>query len=108
MKIGISLFHCRYFDRSFSEIFVEWSPTKHHVATKRLNLRKILKNQHLRSYMGIKLTLCRNVHSIGLYKKYCFCCCMCTLVAMATGLMMGKMKIGFNCCIIAGILTERF
>ena len=23
------LFHCRYFDKSFSEMFIEWSSTKH-------------------------------------------------------------------------------
>ena len=29
MKIGIyCLFHCRYFDESVLEMFVEWSPTK--------------------------------------------------------------------------------
>ena len=34
---------------------------------------------------GIKLKLCRNVHSISFYKSVVFyCCCICTLVAMAT------------------------
>ena len=41
-----------------------------------------------------------------------YCCCICTLVVMATssfhGLIMGKMKIGFNCWLIADIWTERF
>ena len=34
---------------------------------------------------GIKLKLFRNVHSISLYKSIAFhCCCICTLIAMAT------------------------
>ena len=24
------LFHCRYFDKCFSELFIEWSSTKHY------------------------------------------------------------------------------
>ena len=60
------LIHCRYFDESFLEMFVEWSSTKHIgplpnlsirlvvMATKMLNLQKILKIKLLRSYMGDK------------------------------------------------------
>ena len=58
------LFHCRYFDESFLEMFDEWSSLYQTyifclnlsiwlvvVATTRLNLRKIFKNQLIRSYM---------------------------------------------------------
>ena len=55
----VLLFHCRYFDDFVLEMFVEWSFTNRVLfvqmvvmATKRLSLRKILKNQLLKSYMG--------------------------------------------------------
>ena len=72
----------KYFDKSFTEMFTNWSATKHiHfgqtswlvvMATIRENFRNILKNQLLRSYMGDKAELCRNVHSISLYKNIVF------------------------------------
>ena len=38
------------------------------------------------------------------------CCCLCTLVVMATesfySPIMGKLKTCFNCCLISGVLTE--
>ena len=42
------------------------------MATERLALRKIIKNQLLSSYMEVKLKLCSNVHSISLYKNIAF------------------------------------
>ena len=78
------------------------------------NIKKINSSEAI---WGMKLKLCRNVHSISFYKNiffffFFYCCCICTLVVMATSsfhrLIMGKMKIGFNCWLIADIWTERF
>ena len=78
------LFRCRYFDESFSEMFVEWYCTKHihfvqtsqfdwlSLAAKRLNLRKNKKNKLLRSYIGDKAETIRNGHSIILFKTIVF------------------------------------
>ena len=57
----------------------------------------------------IKLKLCRNVHSISFYKGIVF---IADVVARQLKsfrrLIMGKIKIGFNCCLIADIFTEHF
>ena len=82
-KMGIGIY-CYFIadilTKVFLEMFDEWSSTKHilFVQTsqfdwlswqpKRLNLRKIFKNQ-LRSYMR---ELCRHVHSISFYKSIVF------------------------------------
>ena len=105
-------------------MFVVWSATKHILfVSKPLNLVGCHGNQNCEKYSktnseaisGMKLKLCRNVYSINRYKNIVFffyCCCLCSLVAMATKsfhrLRMGKMKIGFSCCLIAGNLTEFF
>ena len=54
------------------------------MATKRLNFwRKQINSSE--AIWGIKLKLFRNVHSTSLYKTIVFfCCCLSTLVAMAT------------------------
>ena len=31
VKIEILLSHCRYFDKTFTEMFLEWSSTKHNI-----------------------------------------------------------------------------
>ena len=100
------------------------------IATKRQNLQNIFK-KYLNSseaIWGIKLKLCRNVHSISLCKnivfllpnKILFKPKILFFIAVAQALwlvwqlksflrlIMWKMEIGFNCCLIAGILTELF
>ena len=77
-----------------SEMCIEWSSTKHItwdltsqfvslsvMATKRLNWRKILKNQLLRSYIMAKAEPLQNVHSMIVVFS---CGCIYSLVTMAT------------------------
>ena len=45
------------------------------------NIKKINSSE---AVWGIKLKLCRNVHSISLFKNVFYCCFICTLVDMAT------------------------
>ena len=56
------------------------------------------------------MKLCRNVHYINLYNNVFYCRCSCTFIAMATYsfhlLIMGKVKIGIYCYLIADILTK--
>ena len=71
---------------------------------------KIFSSEAIR---GMKLKLCRNVHSISLYKKYVFNCrCSCAFIAMATygfhRLIMGKVKVGLYFYLIADILRKVF
>ena len=66
------------------------------MATKRLNLWKIFKNQ-----LWIKLNLCRNVHSISLYKNTVFLLSLhmhigCYGNKSFQRLIIGKLKIGFK------------
>ena len=119
------LSHCRYFGKKNQKcllngtIFVQTPKNSLVVmAMKMLICEKIFKKikkkiNSSEAIKGINLKLCRNGHSVSLYKKHCFLLPLLMLfVAMATSnfyrLIMGKMKIGFNCCLIAGILTERF
>ena len=81
------LFHCRYFRSCWVVLYQTYNfcPNLSSwlvvMATKRLNSWHIFKE----AILGIKLELCRNVHSITLYKTVVYyCCCICTLVAMAT------------------------
>ena len=91
------LFHCRYFDKSFLEMVVECPLPNIYFFSKPLNLischgnqkakfsKKYLTLNSSEAILGIKLKLCRNIHSISLYKSIVFyCCCLCTLIAMAT------------------------
>ena len=64
------LFHCRYFDEHFLEIFVEWSSTKHIFVSNPLNLIGCDGNQ--------KAEFAKNI------QKDFYRCRICTLVAMAT------------------------
>ena len=73
----------------------------------------MLKDWLLRSHKEDKSELCRNIHSISLCKNYVFDChCSSTFVGVATfsfhWLIMGKMKIGICCYVIADILTKVF
>ena len=65
--------------------------------------------------MGDKAKHCRNVHSFNFYKSIVFIAVAYALwllwqlrVSIILRLIIGKMKIRFNCCLIADILTERF
>ena len=69
-------FHCRYFDKSYSEMFIEWSSTKHIIwdLTSQFDwlswqLKGCEKYSKVDSeaILWVKLKLCRNVHSISLY-----------------------------------------
>ena len=105
------LFHCRYFDKSFLEMFVEWSSTKYTFLSKTLNLicchgnqkvkfaKNIKKINSSEAIWGIKLKLCRNVHSISLYKLFLLMLHIHWLLWQLSfhRLIMGQMKIGFNC-----------
>ena len=119
------LSHCRYFGKSFTEMFLKQSSTKHIIFVdtshfdwlswqpKGWNCKKYSKINSSKAIWGIKLKLCRIVHNISLYENIIFYCrCLSTLVAMATlifhGLKMGKMKIGIYCYLIADIMTEAF
>ena len=119
------LSHCRFFDKTFTEMFLEWSSTNHMNFVQLLNLigchgnwnakfakkySKILSSEAIR---GMKLKLCRNVHNISLYKKYVFYChCSCAFVAMPTynfhRLIMGKVKVGLYLYLTVDILTKVF
>ena len=96
MKNGIYCYLIADILVKVSEMFVEWSSTKHIffpnpsfslvvMATERLNVLKLFeKINSSEAIRVIKLNLFRNVHSISLYKNVVFYCrCLCTLVAMA-------------------------
>ena len=75
--------------------------------------KKYSKNFFSEAIKGMKLKLCRNVHSISLYKNYIFYChCLCAFIAMATysfhRLKMGKVKVGLYFHLTADILTKVF
>ena len=93
------LSHCRYFDKSFTEMFLEWSSTKHtffvvislvgyHGNQKAKFANCFPQSQLLRRCLGgKKLELCSIVSNNSLYKNLVFffyCRCSSTLVAMAT------------------------
>ena len=68
-------------------------------ATKRLNLRNILKINSSEAIFGIKLTLCRNCHSISLFKTIViidvtYALWLLWQLKSFHILIMGKMKIG--------------
>ena len=111
-------FHCRDFDKTFSEMFVEWSPTKHLLFDQTAQFDWLSRkpkgyikkeytyiNQLLRSYMGYKAEIL--IALVSKKTSIFYCCCMSTFVTFATQsfhrLTMGKMKIGFNGSLIAGI-----
>ena len=95
------LFHCQYFGKKFSEMFTEWSSTKHVIFVQtpqfhwlawqlRLNLLKICKTINSSEAIRVlKLKIFKTVHSISRYKNIVCCCCcffcrcLCTLVAVA-------------------------
>ena len=81
MKTGICCSHCRYFDKTFAEVFPKWSCTTHtfFVVTstfigyhdKRQNLRKKKKKKKStpqKLCWRDKLKLCRTVSKISHYK----------------------------------------
>ena len=66
-NLHLLLSHCRYFDKSFSKMFVEWCSTKHLLFDQtsqfdwlsrqpklKAKFPKILRNQLIRSYIGDK------------------------------------------------------
>ena len=58
---------------------------------------------------GIKLKRCRNVHNISLYKNVFFFIAVAHVLSLSFyRLIMGKVKTGIYCYLIAGILTEIF
>ena len=105
------LSHCRYYDKSFTEMFVEWSSTKPIIlvktsiwlvsmASEMLNLRKkYLKNQLLRSYKRYKAEFADLFIILASVRSSFYCRCLSTLVVMATVsvhmLVMGKWKLAF-------------
>ena len=71
------LSHCRYFDKSFAAMFVEWSSAKHIILGNGnrnvKSAKKIFKNINFsEAIRGIKLKLCRIVYNISLYKTIVF------------------------------------
>ena len=114
-NLCLLLFHCRYFDESLMSgplpnIYYLYKP---------LDLIGCHGNQKAEFVKNIKKSTqklsgsCRNVHSISFYKSIVFIAVAYALwllwqLKSFHRLIMGKMKIGFNCCLIAGILTERF
>ena len=107
----------------FLQIFDEWSSTKQilFVQTSQFDwlswqpkgwiCEKYSKLNSV-AIWEIKLKLCRNVHSISFYKSIVFIAVTYALwllwVFSFHRLIMGKMKIGFNCCLFANILTKHF
>ena len=78
----------------------------------------VLKNQLLRqseAIWGINLKLCRNVHTLAstillffIAVAYMYAFSLLWQLKSFHRLTVGKMKIGFICCLIADILTEVF
>ena len=66
------LSHCRYFDISFTEMFLEWSSTKFNFFVATSYFEKYSKVNSSEAVWGIKLKLCRNVSSNSLYKTIVF------------------------------------
>ena len=107
------LSHCRYFDKSFSEMFLASTKHMNFVQTAEFDWlpwhrkykfgKKIKKSEAIR---GMKLKLCRNVHNISLYICfYYYCSCFCAFVAMAIlsfhWVIMRKVKVGHYCYLTA-------
>ena len=72
LKVGFYFSHCRYFDKSFTEMF----STKYmnliscHGNRKAKFMNKFSKIIFSEAIRGMKLKLCRNVHNISLYKAF--------------------------------------
>ena len=78
------LSHCRYCDKSLTEMFLLWSSTKHTFNVVTLNLigyhsnqkakfaKKYKKSTPQKLFGGIKLNFCRIVSNNSLYKKNVF------------------------------------
>ena len=73
------LSHCRYFDRNFTEMFLEWSSTKHTFlgifdwlplhSNSKICQKNIKKINSTEAVLVIKPKLCRIVSDISLYIK---------------------------------------
>ena len=102
--------------------FLSMSSTKQIILSKRLGCHGNRKAKFEKKYSkitsseairGIKLKLWRMFVTLASTKMvFFYCCCSCTLVAMAIlsfhWLIIGKVKIGVYCYLIADILTEHF
>ena len=113
------LSYCRYFGEKNQKYLNQTynfspNPTVSLVvmATGRLNLLKIFERINSSEFLrAIKLKLFRNVHStyISLYKNIFYCRCLSLWLLWQFSfhrLLMGKIKFGFNCGLVVGILTE--
>ena len=79
VETGIYLLsHCRYFDKSCTEMFLEESATNHMNVVQTAEFDwlpwqpNLQKNLLLRSQKGDEAETCRNVHNTSLYKVYVF------------------------------------